>query len=72
MSALISASMIVAVPSVAKTVAPRKAGQVSFSARVGVSNATEKKTSAFMVWKSQGNKCVPARERDRASATRRA
>lgn len=25
-----------------------------------VSNATIKKTNAFMVWKSQGNKCAPA------------
>ncbi len=69
MAALTCAQMMVAAPVVAKAgaaskakaVAPRRAGAVSFSAKLGVSNATEKKTNAFMVWKSQGNKCVRAR-----------
>jgi hypothetical protein len=34
---------------------------VSFAAKVGVSNATEKKTNAFYIWKSQNNKCVHVR-----------
>lgn len=40
----------------AAPVAPRAVKVASFSAKLSVSNATEKKTNAFMVWKSQGNK----------------
>ena len=40
----------------------------SFSARLGVSNATEKKVNAFMIWKATGNKCVHARARRAARA----
>ena len=68
MAALTSSQMMVAAPVVAKAgaaskakaVAPRRAGVVSFSAKLGVSNGTEQKTNAFYIWKSQGNKCVHA------------
>ena len=68
---MLSASMVCApvarVASVKAQAAPAAARPAlkaqSFSARLGVSNATEKKTNAFMVWKSQGNKCVRARAR---------
>lgn len=68
MAALTASQMVVAAPVVAKAgaaskakaVAPRRAGMVSFSAKLGVSNGTEQKTNAFYVWKSQGNKCVHA------------
>jgi len=76
MAAMLTASMVCApvarVAAAKAQAAPAAARPAlkaqSFSARLGVSNATEKKTNAFMVWKSQGNKCVPARERRRARA----
>jgi hypothetical protein len=56
----------------AAPVAPRAVKVASFSAKLSVSNATEKKTNAFMVWKSQGNKCVRCARELRASAGRTA
>jgi hypothetical protein len=67
MSAFTATQMMVSAPVVAKASAASKAkavapkGKVSFSAKVGVSNATEKKTNAFYIWKSQNNKCVHVR-----------
>jgi len=64
MSAFTATQMMVSAPVVAKASAASKAkavapkGKVSFAAKVGVSNATEKKTNAFYIWKSQNNKCV--------------
>ena len=73
---MLSASMVCApvarVASVKAQAAPAAARPAlkaqTFSARLGVSNATEKKVNAFMVWKSTGNKCVHARAASGARA----